>query len=196
MYFLVNIWYYCIHFFKEKINFLPNFKNPCWYEDLHEPNVYQFNKYTVISRNIRTTMTELMKEWAYRIAKEKPARRLRCLPYFLIIGQPKCGTTDVYRKIVKHPDVINPPIKELHWWSRNRQGMSIEDLKCRYILLNTSDNRLAICFNFTFIEVSLLKVLHLKKKSNLFINFLSLRSHVWRVYNIFMRFKALIFCII
>lgn len=106
----------------EKINFLPNFKNPCWYEDLHEPNVYQFNKYTVISRNIRTTMTELMKEWAYRIAKEKPARRLRCLPYFLIIGQPKCGTTDVYRKIVKHPDVINPPIKELHWWSRNRQG--------------------------------------------------------------------------
>lgn len=162
MYFLVNIWYYCIHFFKEKINFLPNFKNPCWYEDLHEPNVYQFNKYTVISRNIRTTMTELMKEWAYRIAKERPARRLRCLPYFLIIGQPKCGTTDVYRKIVKHPDVINPPIKELHWWSRNRQGMSIEDLECRYILLNTSDNRLAICFNFTFIEVSLLKVLHKK----------------------------------
>nr|XP_022345100.1 carbohydrate sulfotransferase 15-like isoform X1 [Crassostrea virginica]XP_022345101.1 carbohydrate sulfotransferase 15-like isoform X1 [Crassostrea virginica] len=106
----------------DKINFLSNFKNPCWYEELQEPNVYQFNKYIVISRNIRTTMTELMKHWAERISKEKPARRLRCLPYFLIVGQPKCGTTDVYRKIVKHPDVINPPIKELHWWSRNRQG--------------------------------------------------------------------------
>lgn len=103
-------------------SFLSNFKNPCWYEDLREANVYQFNKYTVISRNIRTTMTELIKEWATRIAKDRPARRLRCLPYFLIVGQPKCGTTDVYRKIVRHPDVINPPIKELHWWSRNRQG--------------------------------------------------------------------------
>ena len=73
-------------------------------------------------------MTELMKHWAERISKEKPARRLRCLPYFLIVGQPKCGTTDVYRKIVKHPDVINPPIKELHWWSRNRQGRAPSDV--------------------------------------------------------------------
>ena len=31
--------------------------------------------------------------------------RLRCIPYYHIIGQSKCGTTDLYKRLSKHPQV-------------------------------------------------------------------------------------------
>ncbi|KAI8519241.1 hypothetical protein Bbelb_024980 [Branchiostoma belcheri] len=43
----------------------------------------------------------------------------RCLPYFYIIGMPKCGTTDLYNRISKHPDVA-PGRKEPHWWAKSK----------------------------------------------------------------------------
>ncbi|KAK3094309.1 hypothetical protein FSP39_000139 [Pinctada imbricata] len=108
-----------------QFKFLPNFKNPCWYEPLVESNVYQNNKFAVVSMNARRSMMELMETWTDRLTKDKNAKRLRCLPYFMIVGQPKCASTDIYKKIMKHPDAVPPPIKELHWWSRNRQGRRI-----------------------------------------------------------------------
>ena len=111
--------------FQQKFEFLPNFKNPCWYEPLNEANVYQDNKYAVVSLHARQTMMELMQTWTNRLVKRRNARRLRCLPYFLMVGQPKCASTDMFKRITKHPDVQAPPIKELHWWSRNRQGGQI-----------------------------------------------------------------------
>ena len=44
-------------------------------------------------------------------------RQLRCLPYFLLIGAPKAGTSDVYTMLQAHPDfrsihyVVTPTIK-------------------------------------------------------------------------------------
>ncbi|KAL5016159.1 hypothetical protein ScPMuIL_005748 [Solemya velum] len=107
--------------------FLPNFKNPCWYENIYSPDIYQENGYAILSKHIRKSMVKLIQVWEYRLSKSVPARRLRCLPYFLIIGQPKCGSTDLYSKIAMHPDVVTPPIKELHWWTRNRQGKNSKD---------------------------------------------------------------------
>ncbi|XP_063955345.1 carbohydrate sulfotransferase 15-like [Lytechinus pictus] len=46
---------------------------------------------------------------------------LNCLPYFYVIGTSKCGTTDIWAKILSHPDVINVP-KEPHWWGPRRLG--------------------------------------------------------------------------
>lgn len=46
---------------------------------------------------------------------------LRCVPYFYLIGMPKCGTTDLWDKIVQHPQVQGVP-KEPHWWARRRLG--------------------------------------------------------------------------
>ncbi|XP_030837200.1 carbohydrate sulfotransferase 15-like [Strongylocentrotus purpuratus] len=40
---------------------------------------------------------------------------LNCLPYFYVIGMYKCGTTDIWTKIVDHPDCVDVP-KEPHWW--------------------------------------------------------------------------------
>ncbi|KAJ8317755.1 hypothetical protein KUTeg_005659 [Tegillarca granosa] len=109
----------------EPLQFLPEFKNPCWYESLYDANVYLNNKYSLLSRSVRLNMIDLIQEWSKRIARDKEPKRLRCLPYFFIVGQPKCGSTDLFNRIIQHPDVISPAIKETHWWSRNRQGRSL-----------------------------------------------------------------------
>ncbi|KAK7468149.1 hypothetical protein BaRGS_00036613 [Batillaria attramentaria] len=44
-------------------------------------------------------------------------KRLRCLPFFFLAGVSKCGTTDLFSQIVKHPDV-SPTTKEPHWFTR------------------------------------------------------------------------------
>ncbi|KAJ8047203.1 Carbohydrate sulfotransferase 15 [Holothuria leucospilota] len=45
------------------------------------------------------------------------SEKLHCLPYFLMIGAPKCGTTDIWFKIMYHPH-IDYIKKEPHWWTR------------------------------------------------------------------------------
>lgn len=110
----------------ERPSFLPNFKNPCWYERLYGSDVYKNNKYLVVSRSARHKSLQLINEWSKRLSSNRnTAQRLRCLPYFQVIGQPKCGSTDLFWRIMRHNDVLSPPIKELHWWSRNRQGKNV-----------------------------------------------------------------------
>ncbi|XP_071951300.1 carbohydrate sulfotransferase 15-like isoform X2 [Antedon mediterranea] len=41
-----------------------------------------------------------------------------CLPYFYIVGFPKCGTTDIWDKIIQHPHVVATKFKEYQWWAR------------------------------------------------------------------------------
>nr|XP_054769012.1 carbohydrate sulfotransferase 15-like [Lytechinus pictus] len=53
--------------------------------------------------------------------------RLRCLPYFYILGVAKCGTSDLWDKIVAHPHVVRKLVKEPHWWTRYRlQGIPFD----------------------------------------------------------------------
>lgn len=51
--------------------------------------------------------------------------RFRCLPYFQIIGMDKCGSTDLFDRVARHPDVLkNSGVlhKETMWWSWRRYG--------------------------------------------------------------------------
>ncbi|XP_041483058.1 carbohydrate sulfotransferase 15-like [Lytechinus variegatus] len=50
--------------------------------------------------------------------RKKPRQ---CLPYFYLIGMPKCGTTDLWNKLIRHPYIADTK-KEPHWWSRIRMG--------------------------------------------------------------------------
>ena len=43
-----------------------------------------------------------------------------CLPYFFIGGFPKCRTTELYDKLIRHPEIISPARKEPHWWTRDQ----------------------------------------------------------------------------
>ncbi|KAL0178827.1 hypothetical protein M9458_024269, partial [Cirrhinus mrigala] len=97
--------------------FLPDVKNPCWFEELRgnvSEDPYGSNlfghSFRQISGSFRLRLTR----------HDGKLRRLRCLPYFYIIGQPKCGTTDLYERLRLHPDVLLTPPKEPHWWTRKR----------------------------------------------------------------------------
>ena len=50
----------------------------------------------------------------------KEKRKLWCLPYFFVGGFPKCGTTDLFSKLIKHPEIVQGYRKEPHWWTRKR----------------------------------------------------------------------------
>eukprot|EP00775_Hariotina_reticulata_P000655 gene655-950_t len=42
---------------------------------------------------------------------------LTCLPYFNIIGVSKCGTTDLYQRLILHPDILPARNKGPHFWN-------------------------------------------------------------------------------
>ncbi|KAH0623674.1 hypothetical protein JD844_006705 [Phrynosoma platyrhinos] len=107
--------------------FLPNSKNPCWYEEYQgntTRNPYATNSYALYSKRFRTIFDYLRKVfWNHLYHYKDKHYRLRCLPHFYIIGQPKCGTTDLYDRLRLHPDVRFSAIKEPHWWTRKRFGI-------------------------------------------------------------------------
>lgn len=109
--------------------FLTIIKNPCWYEE-HTGNAtadpYGKNVYALYSRRFQAIYEYLrnaLKEHLYERGEKR--YRLRCLPYFYIMGQPKCGTTDLYDRLRRHPDVRFTTMKEPHWWTRKRFGKGL-----------------------------------------------------------------------
>eukprot|EP00057_Strongylocentrotus_purpuratus_P020638 XP_011675112.1 PREDICTED: uncharacterized protein LOC100888984 [Strongylocentrotus purpuratus] len=68
--------------------------------------------------------------WFVNDVNASANQRMRCLPYFYVMGMPKCGTTDLYAKIVRHDSVVNL-LKEPHWWARKRVGRGIKGAKRR-----------------------------------------------------------------
>ncbi len=45
---------------------------------------------------------------------------LRVLPDFLIVGAQKCGTSSLYRNLVRHPSIIPAFVKEVHFFDNSR----------------------------------------------------------------------------
>lgn len=41
---------------------------------------------------------------------------LRCVPFYQITGVSKCGTTDLYHRLSKHPEMFESLNKGPHWW--------------------------------------------------------------------------------
>ncbi|KAM3863362.1 carbohydrate sulfotransferase 15-like [Diretmus argenteus] len=107
--------------------FLPGIKSPCWHEEFSiKTNIDPYkrrNLFTLRSKSFRTVCdylrTTLQEHLYHRDGKQY---RLRCLPYFYIIGQPKCGTTDLFHRLLLHPEVKYTTMKEPHWWTRKRFG--------------------------------------------------------------------------
>jgi hypothetical protein len=47
-------------------------------------------------------------------------RELHCIPYAFILGQPKCGTTDLYARLTRHPLVAAASAKEVRFFSQTK----------------------------------------------------------------------------
>ncbi|KAK7469480.1 hypothetical protein BaRGS_00036501, partial [Batillaria attramentaria] len=90
-----------------KPNYDPAFKNPCWLDN-------------------RTRLPSAVLS-ASRSRLRHPAGILYCLPYFHILGTSKAGTTDFYRRLSLHRDIVpNSGIfgKERLFWSWSKYGYS------------------------------------------------------------------------
>jgi hypothetical protein len=71
--------------------FLPDYKNPCW--------LRSGEKLSEISAGRLPT-------------------QLVCLPYAYLLGMPKCGTSDLFERLSKHPLIKTPHRKEVRWFTR------------------------------------------------------------------------------
>ena len=94
VYHAVFVWCVLITFmlFQGHYNFLSEYKNPC------------FNENRIVIQN-----------------KSKIHLRVfRCVPYFFIIGMPKCGTSDLWISLTFHADVKIDHFKEPMWFNRKR----------------------------------------------------------------------------
>ncbi|XP_060601225.1 uncharacterized protein LOC132754587 [Ruditapes philippinarum] len=91
-------------------------------EDRNQTPVCQSNRVDDIPE--KTKLPPLLKDfkcpcWIERNTFDS-ATRVRCLPYFYLVGMPKCGTTDFFSRITYHPSISNKSKKETHWFSRRR----------------------------------------------------------------------------
>lgn len=108
--------------------FLPSTKSPCWYEEFPSglsTDPYKRNLFTLRSKSFKSVCDRLWTNFHQHLFhRDNKLLRLRCLPYFYIIGQPKCGTTDLFHRLLLHPEVKFNTMKEPHWWTRKRFGKS------------------------------------------------------------------------
>ncbi|XP_069755845.1 carbohydrate sulfotransferase 15 [Narcine bancroftii] len=105
--------------------FLQKVKNYCWYTKYTETlsmDLYKNNPYFLHHKHFQRIF-DYQKNWKHLQHHNGEHERLRCLPYFYIIGQPKCGTTDLYNRLRQHPELSFSILKEPHWWTRKRFGI-------------------------------------------------------------------------
>nr|XP_057914455.1 carbohydrate sulfotransferase 15-like [Doryrhamphus excisus] len=107
-------------------HFLPGIKSPCWYQEFlgkTDDNPYASNLFVVRSMTFKNVCDQLTSNFHQRLHQQDDKLfRLRCLPYYYIVGQPKCGTTDLFRRLQVHPELRFNVMKEPHWWTRKRFG--------------------------------------------------------------------------
>ena len=103
------------------------YKNPCWIVDQNHPQYtlqqqqrqrqqqQQNDKKKVKDKKkkARSLEVEEIDLEAEEENENEVMNGLNCLPYFYILGQPKSGTSDLWNRLIKHPNIIPPAKKEV-----------------------------------------------------------------------------------
>ena len=106
--------------FQGPMNYLPDYKNPCWLSKITNDKASLWYDFT------ETGLTYKRMSYLYEMRLSKGNNwRMRCLPYLYLIGVTKSGTTDLYTRILGHPEIMRPGHKEPMWWNRLTLGMSV-----------------------------------------------------------------------
>jgi len=96
--------------FQSPMTPLADYKTPCWFAVINK--AYKKSK----KGRIHLSSVEKNNDTA------RPSTGLRCLPYAMIIGVSKSGTTDLFYRLSKHPEVFPSSRKEVRFWSKLRIG--------------------------------------------------------------------------
>ena len=120
-YYHVLFWFHCTPdtfiLFQTPFDSLPGYKNPCWISKIDSDSVYNRN-----ARSPWKFHKQLGQVYDERMRKDGFRWRMRCFPYFMLIGVSKCGTTDLFARIRMHPEIFGPTVKEIRFWNRQRIG--------------------------------------------------------------------------
>ncbi|XP_060068341.1 carbohydrate sulfotransferase 15-like [Ylistrum balloti] len=129
-------------------------KNPCWYDDDNNRRKIWMERICSDDKYVDTRRRCKMYS-----GDRKKNTTLRCLPYFLLIGQPKSGSTSLYSRIMQHPDIISGFLKEPHWWARCRHCRYLQLPYCNSTLLPQSFTEYGDHFSYVA------ETLHISNKS-------------------------------
>lgn len=122
-------------------------------------------------QNVRSFWTEGYKNPCFRNQqkhfKDHSPELLQCVPYFFVIGFPKCGTTDLFDRLSHHPEFLKPAFKEIHWISRYR-FIPPRTNRLKFIAMNRTYRKWKKPFISMLIIILAISYEILKEKSCLF----------------------------
>ncbi len=99
--------------------FEKSFSNPCWYMQMHIPKKA---KRMLLLKGTSLTDEEalylLSEIFAQQPGRYSSERILYCIPKVYFIGFPKSGSTQLYKMLMEHPQLVGGLNKEPHWWTR------------------------------------------------------------------------------
>ena len=102
-------------------------------------SIYSFNTMSDLSNRdaqsiplVQKAVKELKSHPSFLESFKNPcwfgAGNLSCLPYFYLLGYPKCGTTKLYNLLKIHPHYASSKIKEPHYWRKQRNYISYSNI--------------------------------------------------------------------
>ncbi len=95
-------------------DFLPQYRNPCWYMN---SNLSVNTAKNMIKANISnpSVVTKIISELF-----QPDNETLVCIPRVFFIGFPRSGSTQLYQMLLKHPHLQGGYNKEPHWWAKTK----------------------------------------------------------------------------
>ncbi len=127
--------------------YLKHTKNPCWYSNItvDKASAQDISNSLGQYRNL-ISKAKIPQLYKGIFDSSSSQSRLYCLPYFFIAGFPKSGTTSLHVALSKHPQIMPPGEKELHWWARvplkntDKKYLKIVALKYRLNFIKASES--------------------------------------------------------
>ena len=121
--------------------FLNSFKNPCWRGDSTVSRAINEREAAMSKKRRKSLRRKGVKEGDHHgrgrgleRAAAYPSETdgdfsLHCLPYAYVLGQPKCGTSDLFERLKMHHEIRMPDRKEVRWFTRGEFTRSRLDME-------------------------------------------------------------------
>ena len=119
--------------------FVQGMKNPCWKADADLSRMLNAREEAVKKKHRKAHMRrgggigrgeeEKEEEEVMGSAARGEADSTHCLPYAYVLGQPKCGTSDLFERLKMHPHIKVPSRKEVRWFTRGEFTRSRLDME-------------------------------------------------------------------
>ena len=106
--------------------FLKGYKNPCWFVDyrilesiVRANELYEGQRFDRGAQASEEIVQAVMRGLYGTVTPGRvKSNELVCLPYFVMLGFIKCGTTTLHNLVEIHPDFAKPRDKEIFWWTK------------------------------------------------------------------------------